>query len=65
MAQCLRGESVGMIPLTEESNLNAVFWAEFIFSFLMTIVALASLVDSDYYHPLTPVVIGLTVTQVK
>merc|ERR1712048_740351 len=63
MAQAMRGMPVGSIPINDESDIMAIFWAEFSFTFIMTLVALASLVDSDYYHPLTPLVIGLTVTQ--
>ena len=52
-----------MLPLTDDSNLNAVFWAEFFFSFMMTFVAVMAILDPDFHHPLTPLVIGLTVTQ--
>ena len=52
-----------MIPLTENSDLQAVFWSEFFFTFMMTFVAVMAILDPEYKHPLTPVVIGLTVTQ--
>ena len=44
----LRGYPVGMIPLTDESDLNAVFWAEFFFSFMMTFVAVMAILDPQY-----------------
>ena len=64
-ASLIRGEALGMIPITEESNINAVFWSEFFFTFMMAFVALAAVLDPAYQHSLTPLVIGLTVTQGK
>ena len=63
-ASLLRKEPVGMITLTDDHDIYAVFWAEFFFTFMMTFVAVAALLDPDYTHPLTPLIIGLTVTQV-
>ena len=63
-AALMRGYPVGMIPITDDSDLHAIFWAEFFFSFMMTFVAVMAILDPDYNHPLTPLVIGLTVTQV-
>ena len=59
----LRGSPVGMIPITEESDLHAIFWAEFWFTFMMALTALMAIMDPGYFHSLTPVAIGLTVTQ--
>ena len=64
MAFWLRGYPVGMIPITDDSNLQAIFWSEFLFSFMMTFVAVMAILDPDFHHPLTPLIIGLTVTQV-
>ena len=62
-ASVLRGSPVGMIPISEESDLHAIFWAEFLFSFMMALVALMAVMDPSYSHSLTPLVVGLTVTQ--
>ena len=64
MAYWIRGYPVGMIPITDDSNLQAIFWSEFLFSFMMTFVAVMAILDPDFHHPLTPLIIGLTVTQV-
>ena len=62
-ASVLRGIPVGMIPISDESDLHAIFWAEFLFSFMMALVALMAVLDPSYSHSLTPLVVGLTVTQ--
>ena len=63
IASLLRGYPVGMIPISDDSDLHAIFWAEFFFSFMMTFVAVMAILDPDFNHPLTPLIIGLTVTQ--
>lgn len=65
LASLLRQQPVGMMTMHDSNNLMAVFWAEFFFTFMMTLVVVASLMDPDFHHALTPLVIGLTVTQVK
>ena len=52
-----------MFLTSANSNLHAIFWAEFFFSFMMTFVAVMAILDPDFHHPLTPLIIGLTVTQ--
>ena len=60
----LRGYPVGMIPITSESNVGAIIWAEILFTFAMNFATAAALLDDKYAHQLTPYVIGMTVFQV-
>ena len=60
----LRGYPVGAIPITSESNVAAIIWAEILFTFAMNFATAAALLDDKYAHQLTPYVIGMTVFQV-
>ena len=54
---------VGAIPITDESNVSAIIWAEIVFTFAMNFATVMALLDDKYSHQLTPYVIGMTVFQ--
>ena len=63
VAARLRGSPVGMIPISKDADIGAIFTAEVLFTFAMNFATIAAVLDDKYTHSLTPYVIGMTVFQ--